>query len=89
MTLPVILTLAEANPQEREIITALLGNAEASDGQLAQVVAIFNRYESLNRTLARAQRHVGAARRALEVLPSSAMRTLLADIAEFTVARAY
>jgi octaprenyl-diphosphate synthase len=89
MTLPVILTLAEANPQEREIITALLGNAEVSEGQLAQVVAIFNRYGSLGRTLEKAQRHVAAARRALEILPASEMRTLLADIAEFTVARAY
>lgn len=89
MTLPVILTLAEANPQEREIITALLGNAEATASQLGQVVAIFSRYDSLGRTLALARRHVASARRALECLADSEMRALLADIAEFTLARAY
>ncbi len=89
MTLPVIMALAECNPAEREIITASLGKPEATDAALSQVVTIFNRYKTLERTLEKAQGHVSAARAALETLPASRMRTLLSDIAEFYVARAY
>ena len=89
MTLPVILALADANPAEREIIVSMLGKADASDPALAQVVAIFNRHKTLERTLDKAHQHVRLAREALKPLPASAMRTLLSDIAEFYVARAY
>ena len=43
MTLPVILALAEAEPAERQAITAALGNAEAGELQVRQVVGILDR----------------------------------------------
>ncbi len=89
MTLPVILALAAANPAEREIITAALGKDETPDGVLTQVVAIFNRHGSLDRTVEQADEHVRRARAALAPLPESAMKTLLSDIADFYVSRAY
>jgi len=89
MTLPVILALADANPAERDIITATLGNPDASDTALAQIVAIFNRHQTLERTLEKAHLHVRQARDALRPLPPSEIRTLLSDIAEFYVSRAY
>lgn len=89
MTLPVILALGECNPAEREIIVAALGKPEAPASALGQVVTIFNRYKTLERTLEQAQRHVDAARGALSVLPASEMRDLLSDIAEFYLSRAY
>jgi octaprenyl-diphosphate synthase len=89
MTLPVILALADANPAERDIITATLGNPDASDTALAQIVAIFNRHKTLERTLEKAHLHVRQARDALRPLPPSDLRTLLSDIAEFYVSRAY
>jgi len=89
MTLPVILALADANPAEREIIAAALGKDETPEGVLAQIVAIFNRHGSLDRTVAQADEHVRKARAALGPLPHSAMKTLLSDIAEFYVSRAY
>ena len=89
MTLPVILTLADANPAEREIITASLGKSDASDAALTQVVAIMNRHGALARTIEEAHAHVRAARTALDPLPPSAMKTILSDIAEFYVSRAY
>jgi octaprenyl-diphosphate synthase len=89
MTLPVILALADANPAEREIIASALGKDETPDGVLTQIVAIFNRHKSLDRTVARADEHVRRAREALASLPHSAMKTLLSDIAEFYVGRAY
>ena len=89
MTLPVILALADANPGEREIIAATLGNPDASETAVVQIVAIFNRHGTLDRTIDEAQGHVGRARTALDALPVSEMRTLLSDIAEFYVSRAY
>jgi len=89
MTLPVILALADGNPGERDIIANTLGNAEASDTALAQIVAIFNRHSTLDRTVDKAQEHVVRARAALDGLPSTPMRALLSDIAEFYVSRAY
>ena len=89
MTLPVILALADGNPQEREIITASLGKPDASDSALAQVVAIMNRYNALGRTVDAAHEHVRAARAALAPLPHSEMHDILSDIAEFYVSRAY
>jgi octaprenyl-diphosphate synthase len=89
MTLPVILTLGDCNPQEREIITASLGKPDASDAALAQVVSIMNRYNALARTVDMAHEHVRAARTALAPLAQSEMRDILSDIAEFYVSRAY
>jgi octaprenyl-diphosphate synthase len=89
MTLPVILALADANPAEREIIAGALGQAEASEPILGQVVAILNRYNALGRTVAEAHEHVRKARAALAPLPESEMKTILSDIAEFYVSRAY
>jgi octaprenyl-diphosphate synthase len=89
MTLPVILTLADANPAEREIITAALGKPDASDAALSQVVAIMTRHDALARTVEEANSHVRKAREALGPLPPSEMKTILSDIAEFYVSRAY
>jgi octaprenyl-diphosphate synthase len=89
MTLPVILTLAEANPAERDIITAALGKPDASDAALGQIVAIMNRHNALTRTIEQAHAHVRNAREALAPLPASEMKTILSDIAEFYVSRAY
>jgi octaprenyl-diphosphate synthase len=89
MTLPVILTLADANPAEREIIAAALGKADASDTALSQIVAIMNRHNALGRTVDEADAHMQRARAALAPLSDSEMKTILSDIAEFYVSRAY
>jgi len=89
MTLPVILALETATDAERDMLAAALGNTEAGPEQLASVLALFNRTDTLGRTVERAQEHVRRAIAALQVLPASEMRELLAEIAEFTVSRAY
>jgi octaprenyl-diphosphate synthase len=89
MTLPIILALAEAEPSEREVIATALGDAEATPAMLAKILTILNRYRTLERTLDQAEGYARSAREALKALPASDMRTLLADVAEFCVARAY
>ena len=89
MTLPVILALEVATPIEREAIVAALGRHDSGEAQLRQVLAIFNRYDTLGRTIEKAFGHARRAREALKLLPPSEIRVLLGDVAEFTVARAY
>ncbi|RUT31144.1 polyprenyl synthetase family protein [Arsenicitalea aurantiaca] len=89
MTLPLILALAECDETERSLIVSALGRQDAPSETLAEIVAIFERYDTLSRTLERANKNVLAAREALSELPPSPMKALLADIAEFTVLRAY
>ncbi|MGV8832340.1 MAG: polyprenyl synthetase family protein [Devosia sp.] len=89
MTLPIILALADGTEAERETITTSLGDAEATAEQVAAVVAILERLETLPRTLAQAHAHARSAQQALEALPESELRTLLSDVVEFSVLRAY
>jgi len=89
MTLPVIIALARASKTEREIIIAALGNSAANEAVFSEVLAIINLYDGLEATLERAHTHAEAARRALNDLPKSALRTILADMSDFCVARAY
>ncbi len=52
-------------------------------------MAIFNRHRSLDRTIEKARHHVHRAREALRSVQPSDARTLLSDIAAFSVSRAY
>jgi octaprenyl-diphosphate synthase len=89
MTLPIILALEAASPAERQVIEGALGDATVSDATLREVLAILERHDTLGRTIDQAQAHARAAREALRVLPASEMRTLLGDVAEFSVARGF
>ncbi len=89
MTLPVILALNEGSEAERATITAALGDMDTTAEQVAEIVAIMERHKTLARTLDQAHAHARAAQQALDVLPASEMRTLLSDVVEFSVLRAY
>lgn len=88
MTLPVILALEQASEIERALIASALGNIEATDLEVHQVVAIFNRYETLKKTLEKAQDHARAAIAALADLPESEMKTILSEVVLHSVSRA-
>jgi octaprenyl-diphosphate synthase len=88
MTLPVILALAEGSEAERAIIAGALGKVDASELEVSQVVAIFNRHNTLARTLEKARAHAAAAVEALTVLPESEMKTLLGEVVLHSVSRA-
>ncbi len=89
MTLPIILALEVASPADRDAIIAALGHTDASEAQFRAVLSILNRLGTLARTVEQAHMHARRAREALRLLPPSEMKTLLGDIAEFTVSRAY
>ena len=88
MTLPIILALAEGSPAERETIAAALGKMDATAEQVAAVMAIIGRHQTLRRTLEQAHAHARLAQEALRTLPPSPMRDLLGDVVEHSVLRA-
>ena len=88
MTLPVILALADATEAERGVIAAALGKADASRLEVDQVVAIFKRYQTLERTLEKANRHADAAIAALADVPDGDMKDILAAVVKHSVGRA-
>ena len=89
MTLPVILALEAADVTEQGVIAEALGNAKANAETVASVVAIMERYGTLATTHDEAVAHAAAAKAALEAVPDSAMRTLLAEAADFVVSRGF
>jgi len=89
MTLPVILALQAASPAEREVIVGALGHADTGTSEIQATLAILDRHGALDRTVEQANTHARRAREALKPLPPSEMKTLLGDVAEFTVMRAY
>jgi octaprenyl-diphosphate synthase len=89
MTLPMILALAEAGAADRELLVAALGDPDADAGVLRQVLRVFDRHDTLGRTIECAHEHARRAREALKPLPPSELKALLGDVAEFAVARAY
>ena len=89
MTLPIILALSDGTEAERGTIAAALGNGAATAEQVEAVVAIMERYNTLQRTLEQAHGHARSAQQALDTLPPSPMRALLSDVVEFSVIRAF
>ncbi len=89
MTLPIISALGVANPSERELILSALGNPSTGATETTAVIAVLDRHGTLDRTLEQANAHARRAREALKSLPPSEMKSLLGDVAEFTVMRAY
>ncbi|MDZ7883126.1 MAG: hypothetical protein U5N53_09510 [Mycobacterium sp.] len=47
MTLPIILALADGSEDERASIASALGDADATDDQVAVVVAILDKHKTL------------------------------------------
>jgi len=89
MTLPVILTLARADADERALLINVLGKDDADASDLTKVIKIMARHGALAFTVREAETRVDAAKAALQSLPASDMRELLAEIADFCLLRAY
>jgi octaprenyl-diphosphate synthase len=86
-TLPFLLALSEARPNDRESLLASFGNAALSDSAVSEIVCIMDRYGVFTRTRAAAREHVELADRALSRLPESAARDCFAALTDYVVQR--
>jgi octaprenyl-diphosphate synthase len=87
MSLPVIRALAAADEAERDFWQRVIGRGDQRDGDLATAMAIMTRHGSLDSTRDTALEHAARARAALGPLPEGPIRSQLADLADFVVAR--
>jgi octaprenyl-diphosphate synthase len=88
VTLPVIAALRAASPEDRQRLRALVAHpaGEATHRELRTIV---DRYAGVRRALDAAKAFADEATSALSVLPASASKASLLDLAAFVLVRAY
>ncbi|MDF1857263.1 polyprenyl synthetase family protein [Pseudooceanicola sp.] len=87
MTLPVIRALAAADDEERAFWQRTIGKGQQVAGDLEQAQALFARHGTLDSTRDTAFEWAARARAALAGVPEDPVRDLLADLADYVVAR--
>ncbi|MGB3407266.1 MAG: polyprenyl synthetase family protein [Jannaschia sp.] len=87
LTLPVIRALAKGDAEERSFWKAALEQGKADD--LGRARSILAKYGTLEETRLEALAWRDRAKAALERLPHSDLRDMLADLADYVVARAH
>lgn len=89
ITLPVVIAFERGTAEERKFWSRTLEAGEQRDADLAEAIAILERYQAIPATIERAKAFGEAARRALKPLPVNAHTSALDGIIDFCIARAY
>lgn len=87
LTLPVIRAVAAADADERAFWERVIGRGQQEAGDLDHAIGLLNRHGTLESTRASALDWAETARKALTPLPDHPLRTMLADLAGYVVAR--
>jgi len=87
LTLPVIRAIAAGDADERAFWDRTIAKGRQVEGDLAQAMAILKRHGSMESTRDTAIAWAEKAKTALAVVPDHALRTMLADLADYVVAR--
>lgn len=87
LTLPVIRALARATPDERAFWQRTIARNRIEDGDLATALAILTTHGTLESTRQSALDWAARAKSALAPLPAHPIRDMLADLADYVVAR--
>ncbi len=89
LTLPVVLAIAKATPEERGFWRRCLEEQDQQPGDLERDIQLCQRHGTLAETLAAARRYRDEAVAALQRFPASPVRQALEEVARFTVDRGY
>ncbi|MEI4473105.1 polyprenyl synthetase family protein [Frigidibacter sp. MR17.24] len=87
LTLPVIKAVAAADAEDRAFWTRVIARGQQDEGDLEQAIALMGRHGTLEATRVEALAWAARAVEALQVLPEGELRDLLAEIADYVVAR--
>ncbi|SEH81839.1 polyprenyl synthetase family protein [Paracoccus alkenifer] len=87
LTLPVIKAVAQADAAERGFWQRTIEKGDQRDGDLDRALAILSRHGAIEAARADALSWATRARQALDELPENRIRQLLAELADFVVAR--
>lgn len=89
VTLPVILSYARGNAEERSFWEAAMTGQRVSDADLQHAKQLLGRHDAITDTLARARHYAQRAINALGDLPGGEAKAALDEAAKFAVSRAY
>ncbi|MCA2012602.1 polyprenyl synthetase family protein [Cereibacter sphaeroides] len=87
LTLPVIRAIAAADAEERAFWERTIGKGQQQDGDLQQAMALMAKHGTLQSTRQAALDWAEQAKAALAPAPEHPLKGLLADLADFVVAR--
>lgn len=87
LTLPVILSVAQADDAERAFWQRVIGKGRVEEGDVPRAVEIMRARGALEETRARALNWSAAARHSLDILPGGPAQDALHDLAGFVVSR--
>ena len=87
LTLPVIKAVAKADAGERAFWTRTIEKGDQRDGDLEEAMRLLARHGAMEATRTEALDWVAKAKAALDVLPAHDLRDMLADLADYVVAR--
>lgn len=87
LTLPVIKAVAKASTEERAFWRRVIEQGDQHDGDLDRALALLGSHSALDETRGAALTWAARAREALATLPAHELRDMLADLADYVVAR--
>jgi len=87
LTLPIILAVAKANPEERAFWQRTIEKGDQNEDDLTHALRLMDQHGTLSDTRQKALGWADEARKALGPLPESELKTVLGDLADFVVSR--
>jgi octaprenyl-diphosphate synthase len=87
VTLPVLVAYHAGDAAERSFWQRTIEASEQTEDDLDQALALMDRHDAIQATIARAGTFARDAKQALRVFPPSPMRQALMDVADYTVRR--
>ncbi|MBU2956997.1 polyprenyl synthetase family protein [Paracoccus sp. 1_MG-2023] len=87
LTLPVIKAVARATPEERAFWSRTIEKGDQQPGDLNHALDLLSRHDAMTDARRDALAWAAKARNALQVLPEHPIRDMLAELADFVVAR--
>jgi octaprenyl-diphosphate synthase len=88
LTLPLILTIAKADAEERAFWQRTIEKGKQTEADLPHALALIEKHGTLEQTRHHARKWVKTAQQALAPLPESELKTVLIDLADYVIARA-
>lgn len=87
LTLPIIKAIAAADADERAFWERTIGKGRQQEGDLAHAMTLLSRHDALEQVRQEALRWAAHAKAQLDLVPAHEIRPMLADLADYVVAR--
>ena len=89
LTLPVVVALREAEPDDRNVMKAIVQNPDFSETDFKRLIDLLIKYKGIDYTQQAAAGHIARAKKALGVFEDSDTKQTLLDIADYALVREY